>query len=825
MKDKRKIHILFVNPFSSSIGVSGADRSLLSILSRLDKNKYSFSVAFPIRSRYTEETEDSFYREEYEKTGAKIYNMRMCILYRTKNPFAILKNLFFLISNIINLVRIIKKERVKIVHSNNTAILASGIAARLCGVASIYHVREIIGKPKIMRVLYPRLINHLADEIICISKAVAAMFLENSVPHYKVRVIYNGIDLSMYDKTLDSSKLKRQFNLPDNSLLVGIVGRISPRKGHRYFIEAAKKVLEEIPSARFFIVGWIESHAKVYSDLLNNLRRQVNELGLYKYLRFTGVRKNFPDVMASLDVVVLASASEAAPEPFGRVIVEAMAASKAVVATNEGGVPELIEDGRTGLLVPPADSSSLAKAIIRLLKNEQERKQIGEKAKESLKDKFAEEIMVGKIEEVYQDVISLKFPAIAKEVYGIEPKKTILYVNPFSSAIGVSGADVCLIDLIKALDKTKYNAFVVLPTRSQFNKELRKSYYYNDYIMAGAKVVFVRMCLLYRTWNVFSILKNLLILVPNIYGLISLIKKYRVQILHSNNMALIAPGIAAKIAKVPCIYHIREIIRHPKIASIIYPYLITKLADKIICISEAVAEMFRRFKLNENFLYVIYDGIDLREFHPEVDGSKLRKELNLDSETPLVGIVGRISRRKGHIYFIEASRIIKDEIPEAKFIVVGWIDSEFKKYRDLLNMLIKRVEELGLKDDFYFLGNRRDVPEIMKALNVHVMASASYAAPEPFGRVIVESMAIGTPVVATRDGAVPEIINDRNGILVPIQNPQAIAEGVIKLLKNKDLHTTLSQNAIKTVQEKFNVVNSTRQIINIYEEILSKRTY
>lgn len=821
MVEKNKIHILFVNPFSSSIGVSGADKSLLSLIAGLDKNKYKVSVAFPIRSRYVEETENSFYREEYERVGAKIYNMRMCVLYRTKNPFSILKNLFFLILNIIKLNKIIKREKVTIVHSNNTAIIGSGIAARICKVPSIYHVREIIGEPKIMRKLYPRLINYLADEILCISKAVAQMFLENYVPHYKVKIIYNGINLSCYEGELDSNKLKREFNLSPNSLLVGIVGRISPRKGHKYFIESARKVIDEVPEAKFFIIGWIESHAKVYTELLKKLKRQIYELGLYKCVMLTGVRKDIPDIMSSLDVVVLASSSKAAPEPFGRVVVEAMAAGKAIVATNEGGVPEIIEDGKTGLLVPPANSSEMAKAIIRLLKNEKERKEIGKVAKESIKDNFTEEIMVNNIEQIYKELISIKYPKLATEIYGIEPKRTILFVNPFSSAIGVSGADVCLIDLIKALDKSNYSIFVALPTRSQFNKELRKSYYYNDYIAAGAKVAFIGMCLFYRTWNILAILKNFLELIPNICRLVSLIREYDVDIIHSNNMALIAPGIAAKITGRPCIYHIREIIRHPKIASIVYPFIMTKLADKIICISEAVAVMFRYLKLQEDFLYVIYDGVDLNEFHPGVDGTKLRKELHLDENVPLIGMVGRISRRKGHIYFIEASKMIKDKIPEAKFVIAGWIDSEFKRYRNLLNMLQKRIEELGLKDDFYFLGNRRDVPEIMKALDVHIMASSSYAAPEPFGRVIVESMAIGTPVVATRDGAAPEIINDENGILVPIANPEAIAEKVIALIENKELYQQLSKNAIRAAKESFNVVDSTEKIINIYENILA----
>ena len=818
-KTEEKVHILFVNPFSSSIGVSGADQSLLSLINGLDKNKFKASVAFPIKSRYLEETTDSFYRGEYEKSGATLYYMRMCVLHRTKNPFVLLKNIFYLIPNVINLIRIIKKHNVTIVHSNNTAIPGSGIAAKICGIPSIYHVREIIGKPILMRKLYPRIISYLADYIICISKAVEAMFLENSVPQYKVGVVYNGIDLTPFNEELDTNKLRREFNLPETAPLVGIVGRISPRKGHKYFIEAAAKVLKEIPNAKFFIVGWIESHSSMYMKLLKELKDTILSLNLYDSVMFTGVRKDIPDIMSSLDIVVLASASETAPEPFGRVVVEAMAAGKTVVATREGGVPEIIENNKTGMLVAPGSPDEMAQAIIRALKDTQLRRTMEEFAKTSVHNRFTEERMANNVIAIYKELISSYFPKMGLRLFAMAPKKTILYVNPFSSAIGVSGADVCLIDLIQSLDKDKYNPMVALPTKSQFNREARISYYYHDYIQAGAKVHFLRMCLFYRTLNIFAIIKNILLLIPNVVGLLKLIKRHKAVIIHSNNMALLAPGIAAKIAHIPCVYHIREIIRHPRIGAILYPYIITKLADRIICISDAAATMFKRFNLGDKKLRIIYDGIDLNIFNPRVDGTKLRKELGITDAIPLVGMVGRISKRKGHKYFVEASRLIKDKIPSVKFIIAGWIDSEFKPYMELLQSLRKRIEELGLMGDFYFLGNRRDVPEIMKALNVHIMASSSYAAPEPFGRVIVESIAIGTPVVATEDGATFEIINNTNGILVPIHNPAAIADAVISLLENKELYDTYSRNSIKTVQEKFNVSQSTRDIFAVYQTL------
>jgi len=400
-------------------------------------------------------------------------------------------------------------------------------------------------------------------------------------------------------------------------------------------------------------------------------------------------------------------------------------------------------------------------------------------------------------------------------------KRSIIYVNPFASKIGVSGADLCLLDYIKILkEEGKYDIYVVLPVKSQFNKERRVSYYYEDYVKAGANVVYMNMCLLYRTLNPYKILKNLLMLIPNIIGLVKLIKEKRAILVHSNNMTLLAPGIAAKIMKVPSIYHVREIIREPKIASIIYPYLITKLADKIICISEAVANMFLRFKTSSEKLRIIYDGIDLQEFHPGVDGDNLRRELKIKDEVPLIGMVGRIHPRKGHIYFIEAAKMIKEGVPEAKFVVVGWIDSEFKPYVEFLESLKKRIRELGLENDFYFLGNRRDVANVMKALTVHVMPSASSKQPEPFGRVVVEAMAVGTPVVASNDGGAAEIIDADCGILVPPKDPKAIATAVSKIIKDKNLHQKYSINSVKKVKEKFDMRESTKKIMKIYESFI-----
>jgi len=170
--------------------------------------------------------------------------------------------------------------------------------------------------------------------------------------------------------------------LSDNYPIVGLIGHINPVKGHTVFIEAAKYVIEQFPAARFLIIGGIVFHKDV--AYAKQLKKLVKEKRLTNEAIFLGFRSDVPEIIASLDIFVLASLTE----PFGKVVVEAMAMKKPVVATRVGGVPEIIEHSKSGILIPPGDATTLAEAIIKVAKDENRARRIGVEGRRTVMRKF-----------------------------------------------------------------------------------------------------------------------------------------------------------------------------------------------------------------------------------------------------------------------------------------------------------------------------------------------------------------------------------------------------------------------------------------------------
>ncbi len=246
------------------------------------------------------------------------------------------------------------------------------------------------------------------DRLIAVSRAVVAKLeREGRAATTPVELIYNGVDLARYDHTEACCTLPEEYGFPDGTPMVGVVARLEPEKGHTTLLEAWPVVLSAVPAARLLIVG--------EGSLAARLQDQAEALGLLgepcvgdacvgtRHARpgaavvFTGRREDVPAVTAALDVAVLPSYREAQ----GLVILEAMALARPVVASDVGGIPEMIEDGVTGLLVPPHDPAALAEAITRLLTDHPLADMIGRAGHRLVHERFCVERMVAAIEGVY----------------------------------------------------------------------------------------------------------------------------------------------------------------------------------------------------------------------------------------------------------------------------------------------------------------------------------------------------------------------------------------------------------------------------------------
>jgi glycosyltransferase involved in cell wall biosynthesis len=200
------------------------------------------------------------------------------------------------------------------------------------------------------------------------------------------------VDLDRYNHQQPCCTLHKDYSIPEDAPIVGVVARLEAEKGHRTLVEAWADVLKGVSNAWLLIVG--EGSER------DALEAQAEALSVSERIVFTGRREDVPAVTAALDVAVLPSYREAQ----GLSVLEAMALNRPVVASNVGGIPEMIEDGATGLLVPPGDSQALAAAIVRLLKDHPYADMLARGGHALVHDRFCIELMVSQISNIYDEV-------------------------------------------------------------------------------------------------------------------------------------------------------------------------------------------------------------------------------------------------------------------------------------------------------------------------------------------------------------------------------------------------------------------------------------
>jgi glycosyltransferase involved in cell wall biosynthesis len=234
------------------------------------------------------------------------------------------------------------------------------------------------------------------DKVVGVSEAIADEMEQKRIPRRLIRVIRNGVDLESlaFPGNGAGRQIRQELGIKGQSPVVGIVGRLTPEKGHRFFLAAAREILQSIPEAVFVIVGG--------GRLEEELRDHAAALGITGAVRFAGFRRDVLCFYEAFDLLVSSSLREGTP----MVLLEAMAGAKPVVATRVGGVPELVRHDETGLLVPPRDVRSLARAILDLLKDQARRERLAWAGRRLVWEEFSAERMAQAYQKVYQEACS-----------------------------------------------------------------------------------------------------------------------------------------------------------------------------------------------------------------------------------------------------------------------------------------------------------------------------------------------------------------------------------------------------------------------------------
>jgi glycosyltransferase involved in cell wall biosynthesis len=358
--------------------MGGAEENLFSLVKSLDRKRYTPVVICQ---------EDGELPQRLREVGVEVSYLKMRGWRKAK---------YFLVNlvTVIRLFRFIKRNNINLVHINPYRLAPYGVlAAKLAKIPSVLSIHDFLDKDKIKRFL----VNY-ADTIIVVSDIIGEVFKD-----YKKDVItvYNGIDFSIFDRaTIKANEVKKEL-VKDGNYLVGMIGQIAPWKGQEDFLKSAAEVLKKEQAVKFLIVGDAIFNNEFSIEKLKEISAQY---GIGSRVIFTGWRNDIPQIIACLDILILPSWKE----PFGRVMLEAMAMVRPVIATDCGGPGELITNNETGILVPVKRPELLAEAIIKLLKSPQQRKILAEAGYNLARERFDLKNQVRQVENLYSEILERK---------------------------------------------------------------------------------------------------------------------------------------------------------------------------------------------------------------------------------------------------------------------------------------------------------------------------------------------------------------------------------------------------------------------------------
>lgn len=372
----------------------GADIVLLELIKKIDKKSFNPIVILPNKGPLVGEIKKlgvDVRVVDYPILRRKYFNLAGIINYAI-NYFKSLKKIIALLE--------MDNIKVDIIHVNTLAVLEGIILKRKLKSKMIWHVHEIIEKPRAINKILTMLLGKFSDRIVTVSKAVQTHL--NSSGNFsegQVKVIYNGIDMQKFSRDKDTSYLREEFNIPQDAMVVGMIGRVNAWKGQEDFLKAAEILLKETKNTYFVLVGGVFQGEEWRFD---NLNSYIENMKYKDKVRFINYRADTPNFHALYDIFVLPSTS---PDPLPTVVLEAMASQTPIVGYRHGGVCEMVSEEENGLLADVRDTVDLADKIKSLLYDNELRESYSINSENRVKTLFSLEAYIKNFEELYFEVL------------------------------------------------------------------------------------------------------------------------------------------------------------------------------------------------------------------------------------------------------------------------------------------------------------------------------------------------------------------------------------------------------------------------------------
>lgn len=370
-KNPRILHLI------SSSGFLGAENVVLELSKELTKLNHWITIGIL-------ETRDNRHMELAERAREEGVNVR---IFPSKGRFD--KRTVFAIR------AFIEREKGDILHSHNYKSDFYAFFAK--GKKHPWMVTNHLWKrTTVALMIYAHLdslVMRKANRIVAVSEQIANDMKQRGIPAGKVTVIENGVSLERF-RIGNKDEMRKTFGFNSNEKVIGTVASLTPEKGHSYLMDAAREVIQKHPEARFLIVG--------DGPQRQSLEETTDRLGLSGKVIFTGSRRDIPEILSLLDAFVLPSLKEGLPIA----LLEAMAAMVPVIATKVGAVPKLIEDGMSGILIPPKDSQAISNAIMEVLSDKQSSLKMARKGFERVRDNYSSKQMAEKYMAIYKELMA-----------------------------------------------------------------------------------------------------------------------------------------------------------------------------------------------------------------------------------------------------------------------------------------------------------------------------------------------------------------------------------------------------------------------------------
>lgn len=692
------------------------------------------------------------------------------------------------------------EQDVVFVLDNLTAALAATAARRIGGPPIVLQVgRPTLDYVHCKAAVEPRWRNLLrrgaAGLLVALNErsadgigAVSEYCAEQCRRHndHTIAIPWYGVDTEVFAPRWTRDEARDRLGLPQDQPIVMLRSRIAPEKDPETYLRAIGRLREQGRRVCAVYMGGEYAELAALAD----------RLGVEVVSRKPADMTEIPLWYVAADVDVQTSRAEG----LGVSPLEALACGTPVVVSDVGGLPEVVDGGRAGQLVPVGDHDALAAAIARLLDDPSLAAAFRDRGLAWVRERYTSEA-------AFERWAELGTAAAGRQPRGdvaSGPRPRILFVD---HEVRLSGGELDLVDLVRGLGD-RVESHVVLPGEGTLATALRAE---------GATVHFAHLSdrlrrvsrwdLAARPWPSAAHAADA---VRGVVALRRLIRHVAPDAVHTNSMKAHLLALAASGSLgIPVVWHVRDILEDGWLRRAFATAARVGPA-RVICISHATAEPFRGTAA-EARVRVVHNGV-----RPRVPAAtavaEWRARLAPGGQV-LIGIVGQLASWKGQDVFIEAAAELSDAADEFRFVIAG--ECLFPENESAyVRALERRVEDLGLDGRLQFVGHVDPVEPLMTACDVLVHASRL---PEPFGRVVVESMALGTPVVTTTIGAGPELVPPDAGRLVPPDDPAALAVAVRELTTPDVLDR--AAGAARTAARQFTIERTAAGVLDVWAEL------